>query len=381
MVQGYAVDRTTSSPAGGQRGARTRVQADPGIDALAREWDALADRTEAAPFLRPGWVAAWWSAFGVKGELELITRRGDAGELAGVLPIIRTGATLRSPTNDHTPVFGAVCDEEGRAGLYESLLAARPRLVEIGMLAADGPDPTTLHGAAGAYTLDQRTVLRSPYVAIDGDWDAYWSSLSQNLRGTVRRCRNRLRDLGTVELEVHEGGDGLDPLLEEAFTLEATGWKGAAGTAITSTPETERFYRAVAAWAAEHGLLRLSFLRVDGRAVAFHLGLETPGAYYLVKLGHDAALNKAGPGTVITASLLERAFECGLRSFEFLGEDDPYKMRWGASVRERVLIRAFAPTLTGRAEKLVQVEGRAVARTARDRLRTLRHEARRKRSR
>jgi CelD/BcsL family acetyltransferase involved in cellulose biosynthesis len=335
------------------------------IQAVEDEWDALAERTHAAPFLRPGWVAAWWGAFGTRGELELITRRNQAGELIGVLPMVRAGGTLRSPTNDHTPLFGAVADEEGRACLYESLLEARPRRIEIAMLAADGPDRRALETATGSYALDQRTVLRSPYLAIDGDWDAYWSSLSRNLRATVRRCRNRLGDLGAVELDVRAGGDDLDRLLEEGFALERSGWKGAAGTAILARPETARFYRSVAAWAAERGLLRLSFLRVDGRAVAFHLGLEATGAYYLVKLGHDAALDKAGPGTVITASLLERAFERGLRTFEFLGQDEPYKMRWGAAVRERMQVRAFAPTLAGRADRLVQVDGRAAGGSAR----------------
>lgn len=352
--------------------AGRRVETHSEIEALEQEWDALAERTDAAPFLRPGWVAAWWDAFGSQGELELITRRSEAGELAGVLPMIRTGRTLRSPTNDHSPVFGAVADEGALIELYELMLERRPRRIEIGMLAADGRDPISMRRAARAYAVYGRTVARSPYLTIDGEWDAYWSSLSQNLRGTVRRCRNRLRELGALELDVRGGGDDLDRLLGEAFELEATGWKGAAGTAITSKPETERFYRSVAAWAAEQGLLRLSFLRADGRAVAFHLGLETASAYYLVKLGHDAALDKAGPGTTITASLLERAFERGLQTFEFLGLDEPYKLRWGTGmVRERLLIRAFAPTLAGRAESLVQVKGRGVARSARDRLRNM----------
>src|SRR5262249_41813831 len=46
------------------------------IGPLAREWEELADRVQAVPWVRPGWVAAWWRAFG-KGALEVLAvRRG-----------------------------------------------------------------------------------------------------------------------------------------------------------------------------------------------------------------------------------------------------------------------------------------------------------------
>src|SRR5690242_3076595 len=31
--------------------------------ALVREWDALASRTAAPPYVQPGWIEAWWQAF------------------------------------------------------------------------------------------------------------------------------------------------------------------------------------------------------------------------------------------------------------------------------------------------------------------------------
>ena len=50
---------------------------------LAEEWDSLADRVGAPPWARPGWVEAWWNAFG-SGESSLTTSSG--GGIAGVLP-------------------------------------------------------------------------------------------------------------------------------------------------------------------------------------------------------------------------------------------------------------------------------------------------------
>src|SRR4030095_4180878 len=43
--------------------------------------------------------------------------------------------------------------------------------------------------------------------------------------------------------ELADGRERLEELLAEAFGVEASGWEGAEGTAITSRPETLRFYR------------------------------------------------------------------------------------------------------------------------------------------
>src|SRR5207247_10269646 len=68
-------------------------------------------------------------------------------------------------------------------------------------------------------------------------------------------------------LEVVDGSERLDELLEEGFRVEASGWKSRAGTAIASRPDTRRFYTDVARWASDRGWLRLAFLRLGGRAL------------------------------------------------------------------------------------------------------------------
>src|ERR687892_751567 len=73
------------------------------LDAIADEWDALAMRVGATPFARPGWMRAWWTAFG-RGDLCILTyRRG--GQLRAVLPLARRRGLLHSCSNIHSPLF------------------------------------------------------------------------------------------------------------------------------------------------------------------------------------------------------------------------------------------------------------------------------------
>src|ERR671912_2348507 len=71
---------------------------------FASEWERLAQHTRANPFLWPGWIQAWWRAFG-DGRLQILTAR-ENGRLTGILPLRRFRGTLSSPTNGDTPLFG-----------------------------------------------------------------------------------------------------------------------------------------------------------------------------------------------------------------------------------------------------------------------------------
>ena len=75
---------------------------------LAAEWDALAERLRAGPFVSPDWVAAHWSCFG-SGRLAIVAVRRDR-YLGAVLPVARRGNTARSVTNGQTPQFGVLAE-------------------------------------------------------------------------------------------------------------------------------------------------------------------------------------------------------------------------------------------------------------------------------
>ncbi len=332
---------------------------------VERDWDELADATGASPFRRPGWIGAWWNAFG-EGTLELATVRRD-GRLAAVLPLRRHLGALGSPTNWHTPEFGPVAsDATSLRRLAHELLALRPRRISLAFLDSGSETATCLREAAAArgFRVLERTLMSSPYLEIDQTWPEYERSLSRNVRGDAKRRLRRLEELGALTTDVRDGSERLEELLTEGFRLEASGWKGSSGSAIASQSRTEIFYRSVARWGAAQGILRIAFLRLDGVAIAFHYCLEHAGAHYFIKGGHDSAYSRYSPGKVLTHAMLSRAFSLGLSSYEFLGGEDPWKLRWTSSVRHRSLIHAFRPAPDGLLEWTVFNHGRRAAKRA-----------------
>ena len=164
-----------------------------------------------------------------------------------------------------------------------------------------------------------------------------------------------------MTFEVDRGEQRLDQRLREAFAVEGSGWKGEGGTAIASRPETRAFYEGVARWAAERGILRLCFLRLDGAPIAVDYALEDNGVRFILKGGFDVEYARQSPGSLLLEDGLEDAFATGLERVELGGGEDVYKLRWTESVRERRLLQAFAPTLLGRADHTVVAFGRPLA--------------------
>lgn len=339
------------------------------LDAVAAEWEALAERGRAAPFLRPGWVAAWWSAFG-QGRLELCTARGRDGRLEALLPVQCGRGSRASPTNWHTPEFGLLAEsDEAARRLLADLFRARPRRVSLAFLASEQASLVRAEAERHGYRVLQRTLQRSPYVPLAGGLAAYERSLGKNLRGDLRRRERHLAARGTVTFEVAEGahlGARLEELLAEGCAVEASGWKGARATAMRSSPANLRFYGEVARWAAAHGWLRLAFLRLDGRALAFDLCLEYEGVHAMLKTGYDPAFAELSPGKLLRMRMLTRAFGLALRSYELLGEAEPWKLQWAGATRARELVQGFRPSPLGRLDHTLFAHARPLAKRLRD---------------
>jgi CelD/BcsL family acetyltransferase involved in cellulose biosynthesis len=315
------------------------------------------------PFLYPGWFEAWRSAFGA-GALRLVAaRRG--GRLVGIVPMqVRRGA-WRSPTNAHSPGFDLLAlDGEALEALSGALFQDRVRDLAVAPLDASGPALRALGEAARArgYRTFVRPASRAPYLRLAGDLRAHEDSLSRNLRHDVQRRLRRLCEAGVVSVQLGDGSAGLDDLLEEGFRVEALSWKGSRGTAIASGEQTTRFYTGLARWAASAGWLRLAFLRLDGRAIAFQLDLELRSRYYSLKIGYDSEFRRFSPGKLLAYMMVARAVASGLEVYELLGTDEPWKDRWTELAREQVAFRAFSPSPAGRLASSTFAYGRPLVR-------------------
>jgi CelD/BcsL family acetyltransferase involved in cellulose biosynthesis len=348
----------------------------PDFVALELEWNTLAEASGAGPFQRHECIRAWIAGFAPGARLVLLTGRDPMGRLVAALPLVaEIGAVCGAPVrllaaaaNTHSCRFDLIAlspEAAGRAFLM--FLLARPgwdllRIIDV----AEGGHAWQMHRAATEIGLPVGTweSERSPYLSLPSSYAGILAGKSPLFRANLRRRRRQLERLGTLTVERVTGGSALIQRLEEGFALEQRGWKGKQGTAIAQNRRTRAFYTEFALAAARHGYLSLFFLRLNGRAIAFHYGLVHGGIYYVPKLAYDESLKGCSPGLVLLEEAMRDAIARGLREYDFLGAEAGWKNKWSSSARPNHWLFIFRDTRFGRALRRAKFEWVPSARRA-----------------
>jgi CelD/BcsL family acetyltransferase involved in cellulose biosynthesis len=310
---------------------------------LAEGWERLAAR-EPTPFTAYAWFAAWWSAFGAEREL-CVLALWEAQELVAVYPLCAHGNRWASIANVHSPLFTPLAS--GPDALRD-LSGAAVRLaggrLSIESLPRDSAAVAELERAAASRRA--RTIAAashtSPIVDTNGEFAA-WRAATRHLWGApLERFRRKMAREHNAELRLVVAPVDLEAELRSGFAVEASGWKGSAGSAILSSPETERFYREVARAAHARDELRLSTIVLDGEPAAFDLTLLRDRRLYLLKTGFDERHRRLAPGLVLRLSVIERCFELELEAHELLGDDTEWKRKFATTSRAHLTLDVFA---------------------------------------
>jgi len=315
---------------------------------LEPAWNRLVDEAGIDhPFLSHEWMSTWWECFGADAQLHVLVVKAGS-EVIAIAPLMLTHArfygvkmrvlqlifNVQACRSDF--IVGRSADVAYRA-IWERL-AAEGALWDVLLLPQVPAGSETLERLPRLASEDgfQTGVWRaadSPCLRLSGTWEAYLSGLAGKHRSNLRNRLRRLDRLGPVDLEVVRAGPQMGPALEEGLRLEAAAWKGEAGTAIRSRPELTLFYSQLARRAAKRGWLRLQFLTVGGRRIAFGYALCYKRKLFLLKPGYDPAYACYSPSNLLCYMVLREAFGDGTLAYDFLGMTDPWKRNWTSEVK------------------------------------------------
>jgi len=314
--------------------------------AIADAWDCLAVPL-GMPFVLHRWYSAWWDAFGNGRSLRVLAL-WDGDRLVGALPLCEGGrGELEWMANWHTPATGPLyASQPALEQLVEEAL--RRGRVAVRPLPQDEPATDALLTAcddAGALTLAEDDQI-SPFVQIEGSWEDYRAKMKRRWSSADRKARKMARE-HDARFTIVERPHDLDRQLRDGFEVEGSGWKGAAGTAILSQPETTAFYTAIARAFDATGELALSSIELDGRYIAFDFCLLHKGRLHLLKTGFDESFKPLSPGLVLRYLVVERCFELGLETHELLGSVAEWKGRFATGERHHTELRLLPRTPSG----------------------------------
>lgn len=318
-----------------------------GIEALQHlrgPWSEL-ERRALLPMQEFAWIEAAALTFASHGKIRfLIVTEGEA--IKAVAPLVlRRGnpylemlgvSTLYEPMNvvwtDDDALF---CLTRALADLKLPLFLERIPL--------DSPLVESLMNA-----FRRRGVMFSrpngswPLIPIDDSWIEPENKFNAKRRAYLKRARRIADEMGPVRSElIAPISSDMEMLLHEFLRIEASGWKGANGTALMQDALRGPFFRRYARAACEKGTLRFGRLTIGERVVASQFAVETCGGLWLFKIGYDERFSQCSPGNLLIRDTLSQAARRGLKFVALLGADEPWKKQWASESHSCVVLRGY----------------------------------------
>ncbi len=290
------------------------------IRAAAPAWDSLWQRSGVTmPTARAELVAQWVEHFAPGRALQALVVVKD-GEFLAALPLagrrIRRLLTVGDVTwNEWSPsgelLLDPQCDVDAVLGcLLDGLTRLGWPLLWLDLAPIESPWWRSFLDVIGHRQLsaDVHPRYRIGQVELSGDFDAYLSSRSKNLRRNLRRDAKRIADVGGTSLEwrCQFNAELIEEELRRVFEVEDRSWKQSHGQTVLRMPGMFEFYCRQARQLAEWGMLRIATLEVGGRPIAFEMGWTAKRVYHSFKVGFDAVYRDYGPGHLLRRAIVER---------------------------------------------------------------------------
>lgn len=316
------------------------------LEPLKDEWRRLSlASTCDTPYNRPEYFETYVKTFEPHSQVVIVTARMD-DRLVGLLPLIEAREAwygipvrlLATPRDDHYSWFDLICESDIDANVVcESMLRELSRLdywdvIRIRYVGEGAVAFRLLHsGASSGLRIRSMKASSVPYIPIEpskGDYNWFFGTRSANFRHMMRKALRRAKAQGGLVLRQYEVADA--SALQEFYRLEASGWKGEAGTAIICNSHLLSFYNELARISAASGYFRLYLLDVASRPVAGMFAFNLGGVVYFPKIGYDEEFRPFSPGHLLVNAILADLWNSGVHRVDFLGPWMRWKGDWTA---------------------------------------------------
>ena len=278
-------------------------------------WDALAaDASEPNPFFESWYLLPSLRHLPGAGSVRIL-RFDQDGKLAGLLPLVHAPRYYRWPVPHlaswlHANAFCGSplvrCGSE--RAFWTALLGWADRHAGLGLflhlrgIPLESPLNLALGEVLERQGREAAVVHRETRALLHSDLgaDAYWeASLSGKKRKELRRQASRLAEEGEITFEHRTDAEGLPEWAAAFLALEASGWKGRAGSALASDAGTSALFRESLAGAAQRGRLERLALRLNGKPIAMLATFTAPPGAFSYKTAFAEDYARFSPGVLL----------------------------------------------------------------------------------
>jgi CelD/BcsL family acetyltransferase involved in cellulose biosynthesis len=325
MADMAAVGRASIRDAAGPRPQAASPDGDayaPLTAVAVSQWRALAERAiEPNGYYLPGWELAVNAFARGRTGVSALVAPGDAmpdgaPRLIGMMPVVSMwrACKIPLPALASAEPYGTLCTplldrgmaQDAAAKLLRAARKAGAHALILRDVPLDGAAMQVFNEVLRREGLRPRVLQSRLRAALNATRDAgelLHDALGAKKLKELRRQRHRLAEHGAVRFDVARTPEQVAAALETFLQLEASGWKGKRGTALTQDEGDAAFVRRAAPALAETGQCEIASLRAGDTPVAAAIVLRHQDRAFYFKLGIDERFARFSPGVQLTLDL------------------------------------------------------------------------------
>jgi CelD/BcsL family acetyltransferase involved in cellulose biosynthesis len=326
------------------------------LASLRKEWNGLYRRCGANNiFTTFAWNSSWLEHFQDKYDSILLFALWEAGELAGIIPLVMKDESfygLKARTITFTGGKESVykdCLVSGSPDdflntLFSHLSAGCPKwdvivldsLPQQSKVAGSVPGVSQSHG----FTCISERQGVSPFIRLPATYEQVRDKHTKKIRKNVEYQVRRLKKLGEFQFECYQGTSIRAEHISEAARIELRSWKGDCSAGVFNDREHLEFHSELSRDGKGEFVPSLSFLTLNGMGIAFEYGFRQGECYYGYNMSYDKDYRSFSPGWILVDYLVQRLIEDGIRKFDLLAGGGPFKENWasGLSNIDRLIV-------------------------------------------
>jgi CelD/BcsL family acetyltransferase involved in cellulose biosynthesis len=323
-----------------------------GLRGLQAEWNQIAPVDKVEPWQSFNWMEAAAASYSRKHSLRIITVRNH-GRLIAVAPMVlkRSEQPLK-PIQLH--ILGAeelkepsrliANDMESLEILLDVITSESVYPIRLSRIPNEnGMLELALNSFKKAGWITRVMHMPFPFLDLKG------FATKKSLKNDLRRAKKKAEILGRIgfeNIDIVQYRD-LPSRLETAFRIENSGWKGQNKSSILCNQARKDFFERYAHLSMQQGTLRLSYMTIDGSAVAVQYAIESKQAYWLLNVGYDDNYRVCSPGNLLLDRTIKDAASRGLVRYNLLGKEEQWTRRWTHDTQDCFILEAFRKNWRG----------------------------------
>lgn len=359
------------------------------LERLRGDWDRLVCESRSrSMFLTWEWMQAWWSAYGVPGDLRILAAFDETGELRGIAPLWHLrlrqygqsvpalafiGDGLLASVNNDSDYLDFIVAPGYEMPVMEAFHHHWQRSFAGGTVLLLDEVPET---SAPLAILKQIVEARGMHwasrqvpcanVHLPGSWEEYLRSLQPRFRTKIRSVLRNVESRPEIRFGLCTEAGELERLLSALFDLHTRRWAREGKPGVFGETKKRDFYQRLSRYLLERQWLRFSYLEWKGQVLACQYGFVYDKTYSQLQEGYEPASEHWNLGVALRAWSIREFLKEGIAEYDFLGGINRHKTDWGGEAKysQRVVLaeKTYRNALVRRGPELAAAARESLAR-------------------